>query len=72
MPPSFPMIGIEYFGVKRAVMCSETSLQTLTILISLRHIASASVVWPKDHLRSLFDLSKTKIHKKSRFIYLFI
>ena len=25
--PSFPMIGIEYFGVKQAIMWSETSLQ---------------------------------------------
>ena len=27
MPPSFPTTGIEYFGVKRAIKCSETSLQ---------------------------------------------
>ena len=26
-PPSFPTIEIEYFGVKQAIMCSETSLQ---------------------------------------------
>ena len=35
-PPSFPTIEIEYFDVKQAIMCSETSLQTIPILISLR------------------------------------
>ena len=27
MPTPFPTVGIVYFGVKRAIMCSETSLQ---------------------------------------------
>ena len=27
MPPSLPTIRMEYFGAKRAIMCSETSLQ---------------------------------------------
>ena len=65
------MIGIEYFGVKQAVMCSEKSLQNHPDLDQSKTTASASIVWPKDHLRSEVFLSWTKIHKKSRFIYFF-
>ena len=49
MPPSFPAIGIEYLGVKRAIMCSETSLQnhpdldhSKTYSISFRRLAKRS------------------------------
>ena len=57
MPPSFPTIGIEYFGVKRAIMCGEMSLQnhpdldqSKTSSISFRRLAKRSfeiIVWSK-------------------------